>query len=178
MLLADAYATLKQPLVVYRRLKNTVVWCSSPVSISPFRSECTFQILWLHERELKFHRFIYREMCVCLISLPLMLIICVTGFPYDLRPRQCHGAYHEPDRYDAATVSLGWLSAVPGPHAAGLPTWLLGHQEQDGGKWSVDGSDSSSENLKKFRIWLYLSHNLMIVVRLLGPCQSNQIKWH
>lgn len=50
-----------------------------------------------------------------------MLIIGLTGFPHDLRPGQRHGAHHEPDWYDAAVVSLGWLSAVPGSHAAGLP---------------------------------------------------------
>lgn len=54
------------------------------------------------------------------VSLPLMLIIGLTGFPHDLRPGQRHGAHHEPDWYDAAVVSLGWLSAVPGSHAAGL----------------------------------------------------------
>lgn len=31
-------------------------------------------------------------------------------------------------------MSLGWLSPVPGPHAAGLSSWLLGCQEHDGGE--------------------------------------------
>lgn len=76
------------------------------------------------------------------LSLPLILKICVTGFPHDIRPCQRHGAYHEPDWYDAAAVSLGWLSAVSGSHAARLPPRLLGHQEQDGGKWIIYESDS------------------------------------
>lgn len=71
------------------------------------------------------------------VSYPLMLIICVTGFPYDLRPGQRHGPNHEPDRDDAASLPLGRVSAVPGPHAAGLPSRLLGHQKQDGGTWII-----------------------------------------
>lgn len=57
-----------------------------------------------------------------------------SDLPYDLWPCQCHGEDSEPDRYDAAAVPLGRLSAVPGPHAAGLPSWLLGFQEPDGGE--------------------------------------------
>lgn len=55
------------------------------------------------------------------VSLALKLIICVTGFPYDLRLGQRHGTHHEPDWYDASAVSLGWMSAVPCSNAAGLP---------------------------------------------------------
>lgn len=57
-----------------------------------------------------------------------------TDLPHDLWPGQCCDANIQPDRYDAAAVSLGWLSPVPGAHAAGFSIWLLGFPQQDGGK--------------------------------------------
>lgn len=72
-----------------------------------------------------------------LVSHLLMPVIGVTGFPHDLRPSQRHGSHHELDWNDAPAVPLGRLPSVPGAHAAGLPSRLLGHQEQDGGKWAT-----------------------------------------
>lgn len=67
----------------------------------------------------------------CLVSLCFPFIV---GLSHDVRSCQCHGANHEPDWHDAAAVPLGRLPAVPGADAAGLPSGLLGHPEQDGGK--------------------------------------------
>lgn len=122
MLLADGYTTVNQPLVFYRRLRTHWSLIGSLIPLAHmwltvyFKSSDCMRENW---------NSIHKEMCVCL---------CLTGFPHDLRPRQRHGAHYEPDWYDAAAVSLGWLSAVPGSDAAGLPSWLLGHQKQDGGK--------------------------------------------
>lgn len=41
--------------------------------------------------------------------------------PHDVRLGQCGDADLQPDWHDVAAMSLGWLPAVPGPNAAGLP---------------------------------------------------------
>lgn len=48
---------------------------------------------------------------------------------HDLWPGQRHGEDSEPDRHDAAAVSLGRLPTVPGAHVTGFPRRLLGVQK-------------------------------------------------
>lgn len=71
---------------------------------------------------------------VCLSLCPSLL---PTDIPHDLWPGQRCDANHKPNWYDAPAVSLGRLSAVPGPHAAGLSVRLLGLPQQDGGRWTA-----------------------------------------
>lgn len=56
-----------------------------------------------------------------------------SDLPHDLWPSQRSDADLQPDWYDAAVVSLGWLPTVPGSNAAGIPLRLLGVPQQDGG---------------------------------------------
>lgn len=76
-------------------------------------------------------------------------VLCfLVDFPHDLRPGECRDAHLQPDRHDAAAVPLGRLSSVPRAHAAGLPLWLLGLAQQDGGTWSI-----------RVPSWLQLANN-------------------
>ena len=54
--------------------------------------------------------------------------------PHDLRPGERRHAHLQPHQHDAAPLPLGWLPAVPGAHASGLPTQLLGLHQRHGGE--------------------------------------------
>ena len=77
---------------------------------------------------------LFLNLLTSIFSSSFSLLCSSSDLPHDLWPRQCHGEDSQPDWYDAAVVPLGRLSAVPGPHAAGLPSRLLGFQEPDGGE--------------------------------------------
>lgn len=51
----------------------------------------------------------------------VLLLFSTPDISHDVRPGQCGDEDLQPDWYDVAAMSLGWLPAIPGPNAAGLP---------------------------------------------------------
>lgn len=76
----------------------------------------------------------------------LLLLFSTPDISHDVRPGQCSDADLQPDWYDVAAMSLGWLPTVPGPNAAGIPLRLLGVPQQDGGK--CEGTVSAHTELQ------------------------------